>query len=168
MKTGKFSLKPVLSLFALIAIAHLPLGAPHSASFLIPSIIMALVFIWSVTEPDNVKPWMIFMLGVVADVISSGPIGFWALYYLSAQAIGSWFAHNPANSGLLVSWVEFLFTAFVVTLLTWVVTTVYTMQYADWSPMLLGASVVSICYPVIYWLSGARRLPASSMAIEHG
>jgi len=163
MAAPAFSLKPLLSLLGLVAIAHLPLGAPANASFIIPSIISALIFIWSIYEPDNVKPWMIFTLGLVADVISSGPIGFWSLYYLSVQGMAFWFGRNPTNTGLLLSWIGYLIATVVVTFLGWVVTTLYTMQSADWRPMLVGAGMVSIGFPLIYWVSGvARQAPPTS------
>ena len=163
MAAPAFSLKPLLTLLGLIAIAHLPLGAQADTSFIIPSIISALIFIWSIYEPDNVKPWMIFTLGLVADVISSGPIGFWSLYYLSFQAIAFWFGRNPTNSGLLLNWIGYLIASVIVTFLGWLVTTLYTMQSADWHPMLVGAGVVSMGFPLIYWVSGvARRAPPAS------
>jgi len=166
MKARAFSFTPLLNLLGLIAIAHLPLGLPADASFIIPSVIAAFIFIWTQTETDNLKPWMIFTLGLVADVVSSGPIGFWPLYYLSVQAAALWFGRNPTNSGLILSWIGFIFAIMVVTFLAWVVTTLYTMQNASFRPMIFGAGLVAIGYPLIYWLSGAHRATTSSRVDE--
>ena len=105
---------------------------------------------------------MIFSLGLIGDVISGGPIGFWPLYYLCVQAMAFWFGRNPTNSGLILSWIGFLVTLVVVTILGWVVTTIYTMQSADPRPMLIGSAFVSIGFPMIYWLSGTSQRASSS------
>ena len=157
MAEKTYSPAPALTVLALIAFDHLPLGLPPITGFIIPSIIIALIFIYSLTSPKNLPPWLIFTLGLIADILSSGPIGYWPLYYLSAQALSFWFARNPINSGLLLSWIGFLFTAFVTTFLGWTVATLYFVRSADWQPMIIGASIVTISYPLIYWLSGVAR-----------
>ena len=166
MKDATFGLAPALSLLGLIAVGHLPLGLPPISGFVLPSIVMTLIYIWTMTRPLSLPPWLIFSLGILADVLSSGPIGYWSLYYLSTQAMALWFARNPVNSGLLLSWVGFLFTVLVVTFLSWAVATLYFMRSEDWMPMISGAGLVAISYPLIFWLSGASKARANPMVNE--
>ena len=166
MDEKTYSPVPAFSLLALIAITHLPFSLPPITGFIIPSIVIVLIFIWSLESPENLPPWLIFTLGLIADVLSSGPIGYWPLYYLCAQAFSFWFARNPVNTGLLLSWIGFLFTAFVTTFLGWAVATLYFVRIAEWQPMIIGAAIVAISYPLIFWLSGASRERAPSGANE--
>lgn len=157
MNAHSINFWPGAALLALVAIAHLPLGLPASAGFVLPAIVMALIFIWSLTAPANVPAWYIFVLGLLADVLSSGPIGYWPLYYLSTQALAFWFGRNPVNSSMWLSWAGFLFTSLAVTFMSWSVATLYHARGADWQPMMWGALIVALLYPLIYRLSGAHR-----------
>ena len=157
MKTRKtFDITRELSLLGLIALAHLPFGLPSDAGFVMPVLIVALVFTWSLNAAQNIQPWLIFSLGLIADVLSSGPIGYWPLYYLSAQALSIWIGGNPTNSGFIFSWIGFLFTAFITTFLAWAVASVYFTHSVDLRPMIIGAGLIGAAYPLIYWASANR------------
>jgi len=166
MSRNASNFAPVLSLFVLIAIAHLPLGLPSVTSFVMPSIIIILIYIWSLEYHRPLPSWLIFSLGLIADVLSNGPIGYWPLYYLSAQALSFWFASNPFNSGLVSSWIGFLFTAIATTFIGWSVATLYFMRSADWQPMIIGILIGIVSYPAIFWLSGGVSEPTHASLRE--
>lgn len=155
MERKTISLVPALTLIALLVIGHLPLGLPEGANFIVPSLILSLIFTWSLKDPGSVPPWFVFTLGILADVLSSGPIGYWPLYYLVCQAIAFWLARGPSDFSLFPSWVGFLLAVTITTLLGWGVATAYFMRAVDWQPMAIGALVVWLAYPVIFRLSGS-------------
>ena len=79
---------PALSvLFAVLATA-VPWGLPADATFILPLIVVTMVFCWRII-PDAVLPLSVCMLlGLLTDVMSGGPLGFFALMTLIAGSVG--------------------------------------------------------------------------------
>ena len=79
---------PALSvLFAVLATA-VPWGLPADATFILPLVVVMMVFCWRII-PDAVLPLFVCMLlGLLTDVMSGGPLGFFALMTLIAASVG--------------------------------------------------------------------------------
>ncbi len=167
MDVKRKSISPGLSLIGLLAIGHLPLGLPEWAFFILPMVIGGLIYTWSLKQPESLPSWFVFTLGLLADVLSSGPIGYWPLFYLACQAVAFWLANNPVAFGLFRSWGGFLMTASLTTLLSWSTATLYYLHSIDWQPMVIGAAIVCAVYPVIFWLSGSSQESSSSALVKN-
>ena len=73
---------PVLSvLFAVLATA-VPWGLPADATFILPLVVVMMVFCWRVLPGTDLQPYVAMLLGLLTDVMSGGPLGFWALMTL--------------------------------------------------------------------------------------
>src|SRR4029078_8205550 len=79
---------PVLSvLFAVLATA-VPWGLPADATFILPHLVVMMVFCWRVFPGYNLQPYVAMTLGLLTDVMSGGPLGFWALMALTGAIAG--------------------------------------------------------------------------------
>ena len=91
---------PALSvLFAVLATA-VPWGLPADATFILPLVVVMMVFCWRII-PDAVLPLTACMLlGLLTDVMSGGPLGFFALMALIAASVGGRFrsVDRPARA----------------------------------------------------------------------
>ena len=76
----------VISLIASLAFYAAPLriaGGPD----LMPMLPLIALFIWSTVRPRFIPPIVIFIIGLLQDVLSGGVMGVWALAYLASMTI---------------------------------------------------------------------------------
>lgn len=71
-----------LALTLLAAIFNVvPLRLPDYSE-LAPSLVLMAVFYWTVHRPDLMRPWSVFLVGILDDVLSGAPLGVNALLLL--------------------------------------------------------------------------------------
>ncbi len=77
---------PVLLSFLGVAITNLPFSMLGSW---MPSPMYALmpIYFWSLVRPDLMSPGWVFVIGLLHDILSGGPIGVWALSLVATYAI---------------------------------------------------------------------------------
>jgi hypothetical protein len=93
---------PALSvLFAVFATA-VPWGLPVDATFILPLVVVMMVFCWRALPGTVLPPYLAMLLGLLTDVVSGGPLGFWALMTLIAATAGAdrRTGHESALAGL--------------------------------------------------------------------
>ena len=79
-------------------IAALPLGLPAESRYVLPLLPLAIIFHATQCRPGVVPEWLAFLCGLTLDVLTQGPLGFWAFVYLSAHALAL-VAHPLAEHG---------------------------------------------------------------------
>jgi len=52
-----------------------------------PIIPLVIVFFWSVYGPDYLPPFSVFIIGLLQDLLTGGPLGLWPAVYLVTQYI---------------------------------------------------------------------------------
>ncbi|PQA87340.1 hypothetical protein [Hyphococcus luteus] len=52
-----------------------------------PILPLVIVFFWSVYGPDYLPPLSVFMIGLLQDLLTGGPLGLWPAVYLVTQYI---------------------------------------------------------------------------------
>ena len=52
-----------------------------------PIIPLVVVFFWSVYGPDYMPPFSVFLIGLLQDLLTGGPLGLWPAVYLVTQFI---------------------------------------------------------------------------------
>ena len=88
---------PALSvLFAVLATA-VPWGLPADATFILPLVVVMMVFCWRALPGATLSPAIAVLLGLLTDVTSGGPLGFWALLLL--DRLGRWHARAGPGRG---------------------------------------------------------------------
>ncbi len=79
---------PALSvLFAVVATA-VPWGLPADATFILPLVVVMMVFCWRAIPGAALPPAAAAGLGLLADLMSGGPLGYWALMSLIGATVG--------------------------------------------------------------------------------
>ena len=82
------NLFPFAFTLLLIMVGVIPLRLPD-LSPIIPSLGLISIFYWGIYRPDLMPGWAVFLLGLVQDLLSGGPVGIYALIYLLlATAVG--------------------------------------------------------------------------------
>lgn len=141
---------PVLvSLLAVIS-ASLPWGAPVSVSLALPLIALGVIFFWSIHRPGQLPSPLVFLFGLLTDLATDGPLGFWALNFLVGYAIA---VYGPVwNGGRREGVAELLLYAtavLAVSGLNWTLTSLFFLKTMPIRPLMIGGVVAFAAYPAI-------------------
>jgi rod shape-determining protein MreD len=157
---------PALSvLFAVLATAA-PWGLPADATFVLPLVVVVMVFCWRVM-PDVTLPLSACMLlGLLTDVMSGGPLGFFALMALLAATVGGLLRNTVEPRDLWPLWISWSALAVALGLLGWLLGSLYFFRWIDWWPILFGTLASIVLFPVVLrglaWIKRGRLRPDHS------
>ena len=149
---------PVASIAVLALIAALPWGLPSEDRFFLPLLPVIAIHYWSLRYPAMIPEWFVFVTGLGLDILTHGPLGYWALIYLAAHSIAV-LSEPFGRSGQVARVALFVPSLLAVAALAWAVSSVYFFEWADWRPFALGAGLAAIggllIIPVLHVLAGA-------------
>jgi rod shape-determining protein MreD len=154
---------PALSvLFAVLATA-VPWGLPADATFILPLVVVMMVFCWRALPDTVFPPYLAMLLGLLTDITSGGPLGFWALMTLIAATAGG--RAPPLTDGQDLSrlWLIWGAVAALVAVLGWLLASLYFLRWIDWWPIAFGALTSMALFPVVLrgllWVRRGRLRP---------
>ena len=134
---------------------------PYRISFLdnlLPFLPLAAVYYWCIFKPNLVPVSAIFMLGLLQDILSGGPLGMTALLLVLVRLFVIRQGRRFLEREFLFNWLVFFIVALVFGLATWAISSIYIRetQYI-WNAV--GQSMLTIAvFPAIVWGLGFLRL----------
>jgi rod shape-determining protein MreD len=140
-----------MPLIAAVAAMLIAMAPANLARGLVPppDLVLISVFFWAIYGPSFLPPWAVFLLGLIQDFTTGGPIGFWALIYLAAYGFTlSQRVFFTGRSGPGV-WIGFAMIAVVTAVVAWILGSI---SYARWmmpGPIVLQAAVTILFYPLV-------------------
>lgn len=112
-----------------------------------PDIVLIAVFFWAISGPSFLPPWAVLLLGLIQDLVTGAPPGFWALIYLLAYGFTlSQRVFFKGRTGL-GAWIGFALVAGLAAIATWVLGSIVYMRWLPPSQIYLQA-IVSVA---AYW-----------------
>ena len=88
----------IITVGAVVAVLLQALVAPHIAvGYGIPNIIAVFCIAVSIVQPNMYKYIMPFVLGLLYDLVSGGPVGAMAFSLTAATALACWFHQHSSN-----------------------------------------------------------------------
>lgn len=157
---------PALSVLLAVLATAVPWGLPADASFTLPLVVVMMVFCWRIM-PDAVLPLTACMLlGLLTDVMSGGPLGFFALMALIAASIGGLLRFTLEPRDLAPLWLIWSALALTLGLLGWLLGSLYFFRWIDWWPILFGTLTSIMLFPIVLrghvWIRRGRLGPDHS------
>ncbi|MEQ1719057.1 MAG: hypothetical protein ABL907_24235 [Hyphomicrobium sp.] len=129
---------PFLSIAMLTVLAALPWGLPTEDRFFLPMLPVVAIHYWALRRPEFLPEWFVFLSGLLLDIFTHGPLGYWPLVYLAAYTLG--IAGGEAGAkGIWMRLALFAVSLGVVAVAGWAVASVYFLEFADWGPYVRGA-----------------------------
>ncbi len=142
-------LLPTASTALLLLLTAAPLGLPGQAE-LQASVALACVFFWSLFRPASMPPPLVFLLGLLIDLLGFAPIGRRRAVAASAArpgaalAAGSW-----SRQGFVVVWLCFVAMACGASAMQWALTSVLVFRLLPPGPGLFQAALAAGLYPAL-------------------
>lgn len=144
---------PAVTILCMAILASMPWGAPLPVRFALPLLTLGCIDFWVLRRPRLVPSPVVFAAGLVTDLTTSGPLGYWTLMYLLGLAAC---IHGPRLlterlEGPL-QMVQLIALVALVSFVGWLVTMVYFLRPMPMRPALLGGIVACGLYPVLAFL----------------
>ena len=140
-----------LLIFLAVIVSAVPWGLPGETTFIFPFITFLLVFLFSLRQAQPVPPWLVFMAGLATDVLTAGPLGYWAFIYTLGHSFARAFTLKPPSQTVSGIWLAYALTACIVGCAGWLLASVYYVRVIDWWPIALGTLSSILLSPLFVW-----------------
>lgn len=154
---------PLVTIALLTLIAALPWGLPSDYRFFLPLLPAVAIHYWSVRRDDLAIEWLAFLSGLVLDVLTQGPLGYWSLIYLLSRVMGLQSVRfSEAGQGVRI--LLYALALAVTATAAWAISSLYFLEFADWRPYANGAGLAALAslviVPVLHTLDTPERARA--------
>jgi rod shape-determining protein MreD len=122
--------------------------------FQAPLLLLVPIHVLGVERPNSLPPWLVFLVGLMTDVIGNGPLGFWALLNLAVLALARRTSRAEGGAGVLAQWISFAVALGAALGIGHIVATLYHWRLLDWWGSLSSGLLVLCAYPFLAYLLG--------------
>lgn len=130
-------------------IAAMPWGLPPEFRLLPPLLPFLVIHYWTMRDLALIPELLVFASGLALDIVSGGPMGYWALIYLTGYALTLAVLSTPLAAHALARWLLLGLVLAVLSAVEVMLAAVYFNAEADWSPPLFAALVATLFYPLV-------------------
>lgn len=154
MKIFHYSL-PFFSVAVLTVLAALPWGLPTEDRFFLPMLPAVAIHYWALRRHGALPEWSVFVAGLLLDIFTHGPLGYWPLVYLAAYTLGVVEA-TAGRKWQVLRLALFAASLALIAAFGWAVASIYFFELADWRPYVRGvglaAAAAVLIVPLLHYL----------------
>lgn len=144
---------PAATTALLILVSGAPLAIPGRA--VLPSCMaLACVFFWSLFRPASMPPVVVFMLGLLLDLLSFNPLGVGVLVLMGVHGAAVTWRRRLVRQGFLLVWLAFVAISSTASGLAWALTSLLSLRLYPIGPGVLQAGFAAGLYPALATLLG--------------
>jgi len=148
---------PTCMTVLLMLLIEAPVGVSGQQA-LLPATAICGVWFWSLMQPDCLPPPVVFLIGLLLDLLGYLPPGVGVLTLLCVHGVALTLRRMLAQRGFVWIWCVFALVAAGASLLIWLLVMLLTLRLFSPSPALFGASLTIAIYPLLAVpLTAARR-----------
>lgn len=147
-RAGAF-LVPFLSILIAVLMMPLPIAVKFAGYWLMPSLPITAIFLWTMYRPDLLPPLAVLVLGVIMDLLIDAPVGVSALAFLTAYAIvmsQRLYWMTLPRGGVLVGFVIVMLSC---DLVSWLATSFAFGKFVSPLSLLLETVISVVAFPLI-------------------
>jgi len=155
---------PSAILLVAVVIAAVPWALPEAASFIFPLLLIILVFVLTVQDRQELPSLSVFAGGLIMDILTAGPLGYWAAIFLLTHTLASLYRKRRATREFGGLWIAFAGTAIAASVSGWALASLYFVRIIDWQPMLIASATAIALLPLVAWpMRGTLGLASSTI-----
>lgn len=151
LDTAGRSVFPFLITLALVMAGTVRLSIPD-LSPVVPALPLIAVYYWSVHKPHLMPFWAVFLIGLVQDLMTGGPLGVATITLMSVSAFISWRRRAFIGASFVVIWGLFMFVAAGAYLITWLLVSLGMFRVLDPQPAVFQYLLTLAVYPCFAWI----------------
>ena len=139
---------PLLFLFFLVFtgfdLSFFLFGKNYSFNF-----IYAVIFFWVLKKPDRLGYGLIFLAGIINDVVQNFPIGISSINYLLLCAIAAFIRARTLMPSLLYDWILFLVAILIVSSVKYTNLTLIFEYPIKYGTLMFSSFITFLIYPAL-------------------
>ena len=139
---------PLILLFFLVFtgfdLSFFLFGKNYSFNF-----IYAVIFYWVLKKPDRLGYGLIFLTGIINDVVQNFPIGISSINYLLLCAIAAFIKNRTLVPNLLFDWIFFLIAILIVSSINYTILTLVFEYPIKYGILMFGSFITFMIYPIL-------------------
>ena len=125
---------------------------------LLPAVTLAAMFFWSLFRPAAVPPPIVFLIGLLLDLLGYLPIGAGVLTLLLVHGLAARWRRRLTQQGFIVVWLAYVGVGAGASALIWALTSLLSLRLMPIGPALFQATLTGALYPALaIVLIGAHR-----------
>ncbi len=139
---------PATCTILLMLLTQMPLGIPNQFA-LLPAATLACVYFWSLFRPAAMPPGVVFVIGLLFDLLGYLPIGVGVLTLLIVHGLALRWRRVLTNQGFMSVWLAFAGFAMGAAALGWLLTAALSVRVLPAAPALFQAVMTAALYPAL-------------------
>jgi rod shape-determining protein MreD len=132
----------------LMLATQMPLDIAEQAA-LLPAVTLCCVWFWSLSRPDALPPPVVFVVGLLMDLLGYLPLGVGVFTLLAVQGVALALRRSLARRGFAWIWIVFAMVAFAASALIWLLVMLLTFRLLSPYPAVFTAVVAVAIFPVL-------------------
>jgi rod shape-determining protein MreD len=129
-------------------LTEVPFGIADQAT-LLPGVTLACVYFWSLFRPAAVPPPVVFLIGLLLDLLGYLPLGVGPLMLLVVHGLALRWRRVLARQGFLSVWLAFAGFAIGAAVFEWTLAAVLSFDLLPLGPVMFQASLTTALYPAL-------------------
>ena len=139
---------PLLFLFFLVFtgfdLSFFLFGKNYSFNF-----IYAVIFYWVLKKPDRLGYGLIFLAGIINDVVQNFPIGISPINYLLLCSIAAFIRTRTLMPNLLYDWILFLVGILIISSVNYTILTLIFEYPIKYGTLMFSSFITFLIYPAL-------------------
>ena len=111
--------------------------------------IYAVIFFWILKKPERLGYGLIFLVGIINDVVQNFPIGISSINYLLLCAIAAFIRARTLMPNLLYDWIFFLIAIVIVSSVNYTISTLIFEYPIKYETLMFSSFITFLIYPVL-------------------
>ena len=117
-----------------------------------PPLVLVALYYWSLHRPDLLRPGMVFVIGLLNDVINFLPLGLSALLFVAVNQLVFSQRRYVTGQPFLALWAGFALTAFLTATTEWILMGMVHFSITPILPVMIQTLLVIAIFPIPCWL----------------
>tara|TARA_B100000965_G_scaffold391302_1_gene399177 strand:- start:45 stop:569 length:525 start_codon:yes stop_codon:yes gene_type:complete len=111
--------------------------------------IYAVIFYWVLKKPERLGYGLIFLAGIINDVVQNFPIGISSINYLLLCAIAAFIRARTLMPNLLYDWILFLIAILIVSSVNFTTLALFFEYPIKYGTLMFSAFITFLIYPIL-------------------
>ena len=111
--------------------------------------IYAVIFYWVLKKPDRLGYGLIFLAGLINDVVQNFPIGISSINYLLLCSIAAFLRTRTLMPNLLYDWIFYLIAILIISSVNYITLTLIFEYPIKYGTLMFSAFITFLIYPIL-------------------
>jgi rod shape-determining protein MreD len=118
-------------------------------SELLPTVSTTCVWFWSLYRPSAMPPPVVFLIGLLLDILGFLPLGVGPVTMLATHGLAHRLRNFLSRQGFFVVWLTFTMTACAMAAMNWSLVSLLSFRLEPRAPVLFEAGLAFAMYPLV-------------------